>query len=77
MVAAEAIFNALKEAGEADKTKPLYLNKYPEMLKRSWLWDDLYKGIFIAYTKCHVTYREISNQSETSVLPSSSELFRA
>lgn len=45
MVAAEAIFNALKEAGEVDKTKPLYLSKYPEMLKRSWLWDDLYKGI--------------------------------
>jgi electron-transferring-flavoprotein dehydrogenase len=43
MVAAEAIFNALKEAGEVDKTKPLYLSKYPEMLKRSWLWDDLYK----------------------------------
>ncbi len=47
MVAAEAIFSALKEAGEADKSKPLYLSKYPEMLKRSWLWDDLYKGILI------------------------------
>jgi electron-transferring-flavoprotein dehydrogenase len=63
MVAAEAIFNALKEAGEVDKTKPLYLSKYPEMLKRSWLWDDLYKGILTDHSilyYCHVTYDEIS-----------------
>jgi len=46
MVAAEAIFSALKDASEADKSKPVYLSKYPEMLKRSWLWDDLYRGTF-------------------------------
>jgi electron-transferring-flavoprotein dehydrogenase len=40
MVAAEAAFDALV-SGAAEK--PVELTAYPEKLKQSWLWDELYK----------------------------------
>jgi electron-transferring-flavoprotein dehydrogenase len=38
MVAAEAVFDALKDGADAAEVA-----SYPERLKRSWLWDELYR----------------------------------
>ncbi len=38
MVAAEAVFDALKDGAEAPEVA-----SYPERLKQSWLWDELYR----------------------------------
>jgi electron-transferring-flavoprotein dehydrogenase len=39
MTAAEAAFEALAAAG----AEPIVLSDYPERMKRSWVWDELYK----------------------------------
>ena len=40
MVAAEAIFDALKNG---DAPNGVEVSEYPERLKKTWLWDELYK----------------------------------
>jgi electron-transferring-flavoprotein dehydrogenase len=41
MTAAEAVFDALVSGAMADK--PIEITAYPEKLKQSWLWEELYK----------------------------------
>jgi electron-transferring-flavoprotein dehydrogenase len=41
MTAAEAVFDALISGAMAEK--PIEITAYPEKLKQSWLWDELYK----------------------------------
>jgi electron-transferring-flavoprotein dehydrogenase len=41
MTAAEAVFEALVSGAMAEK--PIEITAYPEKLKQSWLWDELYK----------------------------------
>ena len=41
MMAAEAVFDALVSGAMAEK--PIEITAYPEKLKQSWLWDELYK----------------------------------
>jgi electron-transferring-flavoprotein dehydrogenase len=50
MVAAEAVFDVIKDKKD---NAPIVLNNYPEMLKKSWLWQDLYRvrNIRPAFTK--------------------------
>lgn len=40
IVAAEAVFDALRDAG----AEPVEATGYPERLRRSWLWDELYRA---------------------------------
>jgi len=41
MTAAEAVFDALVSGAAAEK--PVEITAYPEKLKQSWLWDELYR----------------------------------
>ncbi|HEX9449711.1 MAG TPA: electron transfer flavoprotein-ubiquinone oxidoreductase, partial [Dongiaceae bacterium] len=41
MLAAESVFDALVSGAMAEK--PIEITAYPEKLKQSWLWDELYK----------------------------------
>jgi len=41
MTAAEAVFDALLSGAAAEK--PIEVTAYPEKLKQSWLWDELYR----------------------------------
>jgi electron-transferring-flavoprotein dehydrogenase len=43
MVAAEAAFDQITNTPSASPEKPILLNEYPDRLKKSWLWDELYR----------------------------------